>query len=159
MDKNGIINFLTSYKHKDNEVISYINLNNKADGKTVTDTKNIIATAVKQKDTAFITDMIKAIYNVKGDVLFDTKTQKFVLIEKQNASNIKTSTVTMNIDDNTVSFILDGNKRKITFELPSIIETDWKKVKQDIANELSKSSIKSKDDFKKFTDNILKTLK
>lgn len=157
MTKQQILSFLTSYKHKDNEVIPYATLNNIYDSKTLSDINNLIATAVKSRDTNFIRDLIKAIYNVTGQVVYDNIKNSYIILESKPNNSVNSRLVKVVTNDSMISFTLDNNTRKISLELPSVVEKDWKKVKQDIIIELQKENIKSKDDFKKFTEHILHT--
>jgi len=156
MTKQQILSFLKTYKHKDNEILKYSSLNNILDKKTLSDPKNVISTAVKNKDIKFICDLFKNIYKVNGEVSYNSSKNNYVILEKRGSTIVSSRVGTLTVTKDSITFAVD-NLHKLTIEMPKVTEKNFDIIKEDIIKELKKSKIKSKDEFKKFVDNILAT--
>ena len=156
MTKQQILSFLKSYKHKDNETIKYSSLNNVLDKKTLSDPKNVISTAVKNRDTKFICDLFKNIYKVNGEVSYNISKHNYVILEKRGTNITSSKVGNLTVTKDKMTFSVD-NSNRLNIEMPKVAEKNFEEIKKDIIKELQNSKIKSKDEFKKFIDNILAT--
>lgn len=155
MTKQEIIKYFKNYKHKDKEVIKYVALNNSRDKNSPIDTKNIISKAVTSKDTKFISELISAIMDVKGEVKYDTKTKKYIIIEKITNTNVKTTPVDVKEVGDKINFIVNGNRKSIIFETPKAMN-NFNSIKSELINELKKpNALKSKTDLMNLVNNML----
>lgn len=152
MTQAQVLKVFENYKFKNNEVINYITLNNEVNSKTLSDPSNLIASAVKGKDTKFLEKLLKSMFNVKGDLLYDKVEKHYVIIEKVN-NTAHISKVTINIIKNDIVISVDNNKKRIVFQLPEVIN-NFNSIKNDIIEELK--TINNKDELKKFIDNLIK---
>ena len=62
----------------------------------------------------------------------------------------------LTITKDKMTFSVD-NSNRLNIEMPKVAEKNFEEIKKDIIKELQNSKIKSKDEFKKFIDNILAT--
>ena len=155
IDKS-ILDFLTKHKFKNNEVVSYVPMNDQSDKSTLTDTENKIASAFRTNNFADISTIIEAIFDDgkggKVSKMKGGKANEFVYTVKDESF-----TVSYTVNNHVVTFTKGDKKMSIHIELAPLAEHTivWKDQKKDIVTQISK--INNFADFKKWALNYVDT--
>lgn len=144
--KQTLMNALKKHKFKNNDIITYVALNDEYDGSTPTDVANEIYTTFTGSNKDRQREVLDLIFDGVYGVVFNKTSKKFTLLDNKT---MESAELEITVKNGSINFKANQAKIKIqiTFNTPDVVKktTDPQVLKEENASLLKRYGIEIKD--------------